>query len=366
MQSGWQMSLHRNITLPPLNQTEERGKVHQRDSEQKLQTSEEILDSAADFDVEGQLARKLCWSGCSYLYAGPGRKPGLLRQLEHHVNEELSAISSQEPKFEELKLQIYRNVFDQFISAFTTYQPLLCTIKKEYDNIIADQKDQIQKLAPLQSKLRLMTEECERTIRARWKEQHTEIETLRGEKQQLQRDVQSMREKEKNLQTVVDHLRSELSQQYLQYREERDGRQLLIRQLNDLTKASVMNKRPAVQNKAFQELQLELETCREELRSMKAEYRDTVPQHKWDALQQTHQQTVLQLKTLQGDFKLMKNEYDTLLELHKSRNFQLKNQVSTSVQTEESVEEELETKSEQLHKLINLRDHKEEPVHESK
>lgn len=32
----------------------------------------------------------------------------------------------------------------------------------------------------------------------------------------------------------VEHLRSEVSQQYLLYREERDARKLLIRQLNDL------------------------------------------------------------------------------------------------------------------------------------
>lgn len=42
----------------------------------------------------------------------------------------------------------------------------------------------------------------------------------------------------------VDHLQSELSKQYLQYREERDARKLLIWQLNDLTRGSVKD-RPA-------------------------------------------------------------------------------------------------------------------------
>uniref|UniRef100_A0A8C7XFH2 Translin-associated factor X-interacting protein 1 N-terminal domain-containing protein n=1 Tax=Oryzias sinensis TaxID=183150 RepID=A0A8C7XFH2_9TELE len=357
------MSLHKTITLPPLIQTEEQGsftgRVQQNTSELKVQTSEETHESAADFYVERQSTTKFCWSGCSYLYAGPGRKPELLRQLEHHVNEELCAISAQEPKFEELKLQVYRNVFDQFISAFTTYQPLLCTIKKEYDNIIAGQQEEIQKLAPLRSQLRLVKEECERKIRAQWREQHTEIEMLKREKQQLQEDVQSMKETEKNMQTVVDHLQSQLSQQYLQYREEHDARQLLIRQLNDLTGAPVTNTRPAVQNTDFQGLELEFEACREELSRIKAEYRDAVPQHDWEALQQTHQRTVLQLKTLQGDFKLIKSEYDTLLELHKSGNLQPKNQMSTSVQTEVHVDEEQETKPEQLNKLIHLHDHKE-------
>lgn len=47
--------------------------------------------------------------------------------------------------------------------------------------------------------------------------------------------------------------------------------------------------------KDFQGLELELEACREELTRIKAEYRDAVPQHDWDALQQTHQRTVLQV-----------------------------------------------------------------------
>lgn len=33
-------------------------------------------------------------------------------------------------------LQVYRNVFGSFISAFKTYQPLLSDIKKEYENTL--------------------------------------------------------------------------------------------------------------------------------------------------------------------------------------------------------------------------------------
>lgn len=68
---------------------------------------------------------------------------------------------------------------------------------------LAGQQEEIQKLAPLRSQLRLVKEECERKIRAQWREQHNEIEMLKREKQQLQEDVQSMKETEKNMQTVV-------------------------------------------------------------------------------------------------------------------------------------------------------------------
>lgn len=48
-----------------------------------------------------------------------------------------------------------------------------------------------------------MTEECDRTIQARWAEGQAEIAALRSEKQQLQKDIEAMREGEKAAQAVV-------------------------------------------------------------------------------------------------------------------------------------------------------------------
>lgn len=67
----------------------------------------------------------------------------------------------------------------------------------------AYQQDQIRQLEPLRSHLRLVTEECDRKIQARWAEEQAEIEVLKREKQQLQRDIEAMREKEKAMQAVV-------------------------------------------------------------------------------------------------------------------------------------------------------------------
>lgn len=56
---------------------------------------------------------------------------------------------------------------------------------------------------PLRSHLRLVTEDCDRRIQARWAEEQAEIGVLKREKQQLQRDVEASREKEKDMQAVV-------------------------------------------------------------------------------------------------------------------------------------------------------------------
>ncbi|XP_068588074.1 translin-associated factor X-interacting protein 1 isoform X2 [Cebidichthys violaceus] len=268
--------------------------------------------------------------------------------LESYVNKELHIINSYESKFQELKLQVYRDVFGCFIKEFKTYQPLLSAIKKEYENTLAYQQDKIRELEPLRSHLRLVTEECDRRIQARWAEEHAEIGALKREKQQLQRDVEAMREKEKATQAVVDRLQSELSNQYLQYREERDARQLLIWQLNDGTRGSVKGEHPSDENtegaKDPVELQLALKVCRkdltkaqEQLNRMKAEYWDLVPRRNWDTLEQTHKQHLLQLKTLQSDFDQLKSEYDTLLELHRRGSVQIETRDPVTVQMEESL-----------------------------
>ncbi|XP_074533444.1 translin-associated factor X-interacting protein 1 isoform X2 [Halichoeres trimaculatus] len=281
-----------------------------------------------------------------YIYATPDRKPHLLEHLESFVNKELQTLSSSEPNYQELKLQIYRNAFGRFIRAFTAYQPLLSAIKKEYENTIAYQHHRIRELEPLQSRLRMVTEECDRKIQARWEEEQTEMRALKSEKQQLQKDLEAMMESKKTMQKVVDHLQAEVTNQYLQYREEHDARKLLIWQLNDLTICSVKEENSADKNTRGVtetddpvELRLALKMCRgdltkvqKELFKLKAEYWDVVPRGSWDTLKQTHTETLQQLKTLQGDFDQLKTEYDTLLELHTGSHFQTERQGSISDQ----------------------------------
>ncbi|XP_042267468.1 translin-associated factor X-interacting protein 1 isoform X2 [Thunnus maccoyii] len=361
------MSPHKYIKFPPLSPSQkQRPKYDHSLQNDTVQMSERGLEgeSAGADSVQLSPARKLCWTGSSYIYAGPGprRKPQFLMHLESYVNKELHTINSHEPKYQELRLQVYRDVFACFIKEFRTYQPLLSAIRKEYENTLVYQQDHIRELEPLRSHLRLVTEECDRKIQARWLEEQAEIGALKREKQQLQEEIEAMREKEKATQAVVDHLQSELSNQYLQYREERDARKMLIWQLNNLTRCSVKEEHSAderTENKDPVELQLALKVCRkdltkaqEELTRMKAEYWDVVPRRNWDSLEQTHKQTLLQLETLQGDFDQLKSEYDTLLELYKRGSMQTRDpgtvQMGASVSQGQS-----QIQSDQLKEPIN-------------
>ncbi|KAM7396216.1 hypothetical protein PAMP_019273 [Pampus punctatissimus] len=315
-------------------------------------------ESVGAVSVQPSPARKLCWTGSSYIYAGPGRKPQLLMHLENYVSKELHTINPNEPKYQELRLQVYRDAFVCFIKEFKTYQPLLSAIRKEYENTLTYQQDHIRELEPLQSHLRLVSEECDRKIQSRWVEEQAEIGTLKREKRQLQEDIEAMRQKEKAMQAVVDHLQSELSNQYLQYREERDARKVLIWQLNDLTKCSGKEEHPADERtedtKDQVDLQLALKVSREdltkaqeELNRMKAEYWDVVPRRNWDILEETHKQTLLQLETLQGDFDQLKSEYDTLLELYKRSSMETESHDPKTVQVQAALRIAFPLKSDQ-------------------
>ncbi|KAM9753244.1 translin-associated factor X-interacting protein 1 isoform 1-T2 [Menidia menidia] len=342
------MSPNKDVKFPPLTRSQKQRATFDKDMHKvTVHAKEEKHERWAGVSAPTCSTRPPCWTGSSYLYAGAGRKPPLLVQLESCVSRELLAISPQHPQCEELKLQVYRNVFGCFISAFRTYQPLLSAIKNEYENALAHQQDQIQEL---RSHLRLMTEDWDRKTEAGWGGAQAEAEALKGEKQQLQRDMEALRQKEKATQTLVDHLQAELSNQYLQYREERDARRLLIGQLNVLTEACVVQDPPAQEDtedvKDALELQLALKVCRgdltqtqEQLHQMKAEYWGVVPQRDWDALERAHQQALQQLETLRGDFDLLRSEYDSLLEIYKRAGVHRNALVSTSVQTEEAVSE---------------------------
>ncbi|CAJ1057520.1 translin-associated factor X-interacting protein 1 isoform X1 [Xyrichtys novacula] len=333
------MSLRNSTKFPPITASYKRGCP--QDCHDQPSKEDQGEESPGTVSVQ-HVARKLCWMDTCYIYATPGRKPQLLRHLESYVNRELQTLSPGDIKFQELKLQIYRNVFGCFIQEFRAYQPLLSAIKKEYESTLAYHQDQIQELEPLRSRLRTVTEECDRKIQACCEEKQAEIGALKNEKQQLQKDLEAMRKREKAMQNVLDRLQAEVSDQYLLYREERDARKLLIWQLNDLTRDSVKEEDPADKNTISEDLvglQIALKVCRgdltkaqEELVKFKAEHWDVVPRRNWDTLTETHTQTLLQLKTLQGDFDQLKKEYDTLLELHTRSSMQNEGQDSIGVQ----------------------------------
>ncbi|CAL8313553.1 unnamed protein product [Lota lota] len=141
--------------------------------------------------------------------------------------------------------------------------------------------------------------------------------------------MDDMREQEERQKAVVSRLQCDLASQYLQYREERDSRSLLLLKYS-LCRCSTEQDEEAYDRHTYEEdkdpvkLKMVLKVCREdltktqeELTRIKSEYWGVVPRQDWDALEDTHKRTLLQLQKLQGDLDQLKSEHDTLLEVHK-------------------------------------------------
>uniref|UniRef100_A0A8C6SMU5 Translin-associated factor X-interacting protein 1 N-terminal domain-containing protein n=1 Tax=Neogobius melanostomus TaxID=47308 RepID=A0A8C6SMU5_9GOBI len=316
------MSPYRLTKLPPLL------------PQQTYRARRDLFNGNGEITADGELKLQLTEGSC--IYTGTQRKPQFLLYLENYLDKELHALNPNQPKYQKVKLQVYREAFCAFIKEFKTYQVFLSDIKNEYENTLAYQDDQLQEMETLRSLLRHATEEGNSKIQACREKEQAEITTLKKENEKLLNIIQTQITNEKNTQTVVNRLQSELSNLYLQYRDECDARRLLIYQLNDLTPCTVKNEQSQKNSKETIDpvaLQLSLKVCRkdltktqEELTKFKAEYWDVVPRRDWEALEKTQNQTLQQLKTLQDDFDVMKTEFDTLLENYKNGSLQMEAQ----------------------------------------
>ncbi|XP_077104903.1 translin-associated factor X-interacting protein 1 isoform X2 [Siphateles boraxobius] len=251
-------------------------------------------------------------------------KPRFLEQLQCHLKRELEALDTHSPKVQELRLQVYQEVFGYLIEEFKTYKPILSAIKNEYDITVAHLREQIRDLLPLRAKLVLVSEQCEKRILDLKVQERDEIRNLKQECQRLQEVVKSMRRQQSALQIQVDHLKEDLASQYQLYRDEHHARKLLITTISTMRSTERDDNNEEVESEDPMVVKMALQVCREdltkahvELNRLEAEYSDVVPRRDWDNLNRIHEQTLIKLETLQTDFDQMKSEYDTLLEVHR-------------------------------------------------
>ncbi|XP_051726009.1 translin-associated factor X-interacting protein 1 isoform X2 [Ctenopharyngodon idella] len=261
------------------------------------------------------------------IHHGSLAKPRFLEQLECHLKRELEALDTHGPKVQELRLQVYQEVFGYLIEEFKTYKPILSAIKNEYDITLAHLREQIRDLLPLRAKLVLVSEQCDQTILDLRVQERDEIRALKQECQRLQDIIKSMRRQQSALQIQVDYLKEDLATQYQLYRDERDARKLLITRIStmhstqdtehDDNNKEVESEDPMVVKMALQVCREDLTKAQVELNRLEAEYSNVIPRRKWDNLNRMHEETLMKLETLQTDFDQMKSEYDMLLEVHR-------------------------------------------------
>ncbi|XP_048023783.1 translin-associated factor X-interacting protein 1 isoform X1 [Megalobrama amblycephala] len=325
------MSL-KELQLPPLLHFESNSRGSQRHITGRISKSKFIKtkmgETTSDFSPwPAEVTYQIVQKPRKKIHHGSLAKPHFLEQLECHLKREVEALDTHGPKVQELRLQVYQEVFGYLIEEFKTYKPILSAIKNEYDITLAHLREQIRDLLPLRAKLVLVSEQCEQTILDLKVQERDEIRALNQECQHLQDVIKSMRRQQSALQIQVDHLKEDLATQYQLYRDERDARKLLITRIStmhstqdtehDDNNKEVESEDPMVVKMALQVCREDLTKAQVELNRLEAEYSDVVPRREWDNLNRMHEETLMKLETLQTDFDQMKSEYDTLLEVHR-------------------------------------------------
>ncbi|XP_078257654.1 translin-associated factor X-interacting protein 1 [Rhinoraja longicauda] len=266
--------------------------------------------------------------GYDATYVSHSPKPRFLEKLEDHLRKELQVLDLNVPNAQEVNLQVYREVFEYFIEDLKTYKPLLSAIKNEYEVFLAQQRNRIRELEPLQGLLVTTTESCEQRVLALHEEEKFEILSLDRERKRLVKIIDNLMETQDSLKTQVSKLQKELAAEYERYREQRDARNLLITDMNNL---HFQQEEPENSEKEADEaddpvrLKLALKVAREDLKAtqvtlneMKAEYGDVVPRRDFDILDKTYNELTEKYENMQRQFTQMKMEHNTLVDANKN------------------------------------------------
>ncbi|XP_055504456.1 translin-associated factor X-interacting protein 1 isoform X1 [Leucoraja erinacea] len=267
--------------------------------------------------------------GYNATYVNSSPKPRFLEKLEDHLRKELEVLDPNIPNAREINLQAYREVFEYFIEDLKTYKPLLSAIKNEYEVVLAQQRNRIRELEPLQGMLVTTTENCEHRLLALREEEKFEILSLKRERTQLLKNIDNLMETQDSLETQVRKLQEELATEYERYREQRDARILLIADMNNL---HVQQEEPVhSQAKEADEaddpikLKLALKVAHEDLKGLqftlneiKAEYGDVIPRREFETLEKTYNELTEKYEHMQRHFTQLKMEHNTLLDVNKN------------------------------------------------
>nr|XP_020667129.1 translin-associated factor X-interacting protein 1 isoform X1 [Pogona vitticeps] len=254
-------------------------------------------------------------------------KPRYLEDLESYLRKELQALDLTKGKVQELKLQPYREVFEFFMEEFTTYKPLLASIKNEYDLTIAHLQQKIHSLESVNAVLVTASDQCTQQILAFQEQEKNEMTKLKKERLYLLDLIDKMKEDKCSLETQVAKMRKTVAEEYLRYLNECDARKLLLIDLNEMYHLKEEMKLTNVQEHKEEDtvkLTLALKMARQdltkaqvELNTMKANYGDVVPRREYELQEEKYNNLAEKMAVLQKDFSDLQEEYDTMLEVHK-------------------------------------------------
>uniref|UniRef100_A0A8D2IW71 Translin-associated factor X-interacting protein 1 N-terminal domain-containing protein n=1 Tax=Varanus komodoensis TaxID=61221 RepID=A0A8D2IW71_VARKO len=260
----------------------------------------------------------LCWRPLSSPNHVPLSitKPRYLEDLESHLRRELQVLDLTKGKFQELKLQPYREVFEFFMEEFKTYKPFLASIKNEYEQTIAHLQEKIHSLEAVNGILVTASDQYTQQILAFQQQEKIEITKLKEEKLYLLKLIDKMKEEKCSLE--VAKMRKTVAEEYLRYLNECDARKMLLLDLNEMYRQKEELKLAKAQDSKGEDtvkLTLALKMARQdltkvqvELNTMRANYGDVVPRREFELQEQKYNE--LADKTILEVYKQVSEERD--------------------------------------------------------
>lgn len=161
------------------------------------------------------------------------QKPKYLLSLENYVKQKSTKINKFKDEQEKasLNLQIYREVFVSIIDAFKTYGPLMALIKEEYEKYIKFQARKIDELQPLHQALFSMANSFDDQIVNIQEGEQTELNHLKIENKALKHFLEKINGLNSEQANQIALLSKELQVAYSLYKDEKDGKDIVIKEL---------------------------------------------------------------------------------------------------------------------------------------
>ncbi|XP_003384392.2 PREDICTED: translin-associated factor X-interacting protein 1-like [Amphimedon queenslandica] len=294
----------------------------------EAKASQSLWEMCQEFEVESEMMETRPVR-CKKEQSGVVTKPQFARYLEDYLKKEL-AFTGAPPRGPSLvRLQAYREVFECLVDKFTTYKPLLASIKLEYDRFIDNQEKKIRELHPLQTKLLSTKEGYEKKIIALKENDKKQDDKEKQRGRQLQKEIDRLKERGTSYKLQIEKLKEEVADLYEKYRFEADARKLLIADYNELKisgqnddqqdeEVVIEKEDPVILKLKLVRAKEELHIAKKHLNEVMADYGgDVVPKEEYELIESSYRKAESELDTKKAQCASAIEEYNLLLIMYK-------------------------------------------------
>ena len=253
-------------------------------------------------------------------------RSGWIEKVEADLKSEVTLLGDENNA--QVKLGPYRSAFDKLLREFRSLKPLLVQIKSAYDAALDESSKEVAKVAPLQSLVATVAEDCERKMLKMGQDERDDLIAMRSENQRLKGDIRTAQSEIQDLNVQVAKLGEELGNTYRQYRDEKCARRLLISDMNDqkIQAEQAIDAKSGGQGQeqldpvhmklALEQARKDLTEAQKQITKMKIEYAEVVPRQAHEQMAQEYQQTQEQRDRLQKNLTRLRDEFTILRETY--------------------------------------------------